>query len=245
MEHIINLKNKINSMLLSLLLYSLLLTLLLLMLMNINLYSQIASPNLIYPEKGQVFEYSPTEFIWNKVPNATMYNIQITTDVTFLKINQNFDIDDIHIDTIYYPSKQLITYTDTLYFWRVNSKDANNTSAWSNIRFFTTGKKDNIYENIKYSGLSVNIYPMPVESASTISISINNDINLSKSVTVVKLYLFDSNAELVGKLGELQVVEPINELVITASNYSSGVYTLLLVNEKSEILSIMKIIIKK
>jgi photosystem II stability/assembly factor-like uncharacterized protein len=73
---------------------------------------------------------------WNAVSNAATYRLQMSTDSTFAG---SLWTDDSTLTTL---SSQVGPGYLTLYFWRVNARNAGGTSAWSSVRRFTTVAQD-------------------------------------------------------------------------------------------------------
>ena len=212
----------------------------LLILLKTNLYSQIQllSPTLIYPAHQQGFEFAPTEFRWSKIQNAQFYGVQITTDVTFKNINPSVDIDrGFVMDTFLIPTSLII---DTIYFWRVSARTWDITGEWSLIRYFITGDKINVYEKMN-SQTNLSVAPMPINDHAKIIINSENSV---RNFNSIKIYLFDINGQLVAQLGEyIYDYNEITEINFDASRYNSGVYTLFVMNENSQIIAVKNIVI--
>ncbi len=72
------------------------------------------------------------DLIWNAVTGATTYRLQIAT-------TSDFSICVIDDSTLVLPSKSVQSLLqNTVYYWRVNSKNAGGTSAWSDGWSFKT-----------------------------------------------------------------------------------------------------------
>jgi hypothetical protein len=194
------------------------------------------SPTLIYPAHKQPFETTPTEFTWTAVSDAVDYNLQITTDVTFMDFNFYQDVNQKSLNDTSFIFTNL--RLDTMYFWRVAAKNNDTTSEWSFIRMFLTGVKDKIFEKWN-SNNDINIYPMPINDIATISIN-NNNNNIG--LVSGQLALFDNNFNLIS---QIEISNITNEIIFDATKYCSGIYTLIIMNEKTEIIAAKEIIITK
>jgi hypothetical protein len=193
-------------------------------------------PTLIYPAHKQPFETAPTEFIWNAVSDAIDYNLQITTDVTFMDFNffQDVNKNSLNDTTFTFNNLRL----DTMYFWRVSANNNDTTSEWSFIRMFLTGVKVQIFEKWN-SNNDVNISPMPINNIATISFH-----NKSNNIDFIngQLLLFDNSFNLIA---QIEISNIANEIIFDATKYYSGIYTLIIMNEKTEIIAAKEIIISR
>lgn len=219
---------------------------------NSNFQSQANLPqtNLIEPKKNATFVETPTKFSWNKVQNAEFYEIQISTDVTFMNFNSESDIGrDNFSDTTYNVPPVLLL--DTMYFWRVAAKNSetpandsvNNYWENSEIRMFKTGVKSSIFENKKFD-FPVSIFPMPIQNQANIRFNANEN---SIFPAEIKIFIFDSGGKLVGKLKDLSTKNSVNsqfiDFKIDVSQFQSGNYILFFMDENSKIISAENIII--
>lgn len=69
---------------------------------------------------------------WSSTSGAVTYRVQVSTDPAFASVF----VDD---STLTAPGISIQSLaTSTLYYWRVNGKNASGTGTWSTIRFFTT-----------------------------------------------------------------------------------------------------------
>jgi large repetitive protein len=90
-----------------------------------------AAPILVFPADGAIDVPLYTTLLWNKVPAAVSYNVQVASSSSFgapLIVNATIP------DTARYVGSGL-TYSNT-YYWRVRTKSAIDSSAWT-IRRFT------------------------------------------------------------------------------------------------------------
>jgi hypothetical protein len=91
-----------------------------------------ATPNLVSPQDGATSLPTDTvRFKWNASNGATAYQLQYSTDSTFLTMVVKLD----NIDTTLTVSG---LSNNTTYFWRVNASNAGGTSSFSPYRRFTT-----------------------------------------------------------------------------------------------------------
>ncbi len=92
---------------------------------------EIYPPTLVSPVSNANTTATLQSFSWNSATNATSYRLQISTDSLFGSLNLN----QVLTDTTYIWSNFASNAT---YFWRVQAFNNNYTSAWSEIRKFTT-----------------------------------------------------------------------------------------------------------
>ncbi len=209
----------------------------------------LPTPGQIIPEQGADVKTLRPEFIWSSVSTASYYSFQLTTDVTFLNLEDNIYtiIKNNLIDTAYITEVELLP--DTLYFWRVSARTSPaNTSIqekWSSIRYFKTPKNSGIFSNFN-SQLEIKIFPNPVVEIAQINI---NNLKNNRDHNRFFLYLFDMNGSLIEKIDDskTRVIVPTANKI---SNYSqnifslnceklqSGIYTVFLFDEKNKILAV-------
>ncbi len=90
------------------------------------------TPTLVAPLNGALSQSTNPTLIWNLVPGANTYRLQVSTSNTFAA-------------TIYDDSTRTVTSqaisgltVGTTYYWRVNSKTSGTASAYSDVWSFTT-----------------------------------------------------------------------------------------------------------
>ena len=90
------------------------------------------TPTLVAPVNGALNQATNPTLIWNAVPGADTYRLQVSTSNTFATTVYN--------DSTRTSTSQPITGLTiaTTYFWRVNSKISGGTSAYSDVWSFTT-----------------------------------------------------------------------------------------------------------
>ena len=90
------------------------------------------TPTLVAPLDGAVDQAVNPTLIWNSVPGANTYRLQVST-------TNNFATTVYNDSTLTSPSEGISGLAvGTTYYWRVNSKNSGVTSAYSNIWSFTT-----------------------------------------------------------------------------------------------------------
>jgi photosystem II stability/assembly factor-like uncharacterized protein len=91
-----------------------------------------ATPTLAFPPDSAVNQPTKLTLSWDPSTDAETYHLQLSTTPNFLTTV----IDD---STITMTSRQIGPLAnDTKYYWRVKAKNIGGTSAWSEIRSFTT-----------------------------------------------------------------------------------------------------------
>ena len=91
------------------------------------------TPNLVSPTNGATGQSTSLTLRWNRIPGATSYRAQVSTEATF---TTGLLVDDpAIIDT----TKPLSGLNEgVMYFWRVNASSAGGTSDYSPTYSFTT-----------------------------------------------------------------------------------------------------------
>ncbi len=104
----------------------------------------LKATNLLTPINNQFNVNQKTSMTWEAVTNASKYQLQISTDSTFVKITEK---DTITTSTTY---ANISNYnTNTIYYWRVKVFGTNNNSFWSGINKFFTSLPSPTFTNIK------------------------------------------------------------------------------------------------
>ncbi len=106
-----------------------------------------SSPILSSPSNGATGVAVSTTLSWNTSTGANSYTLQVSKNSAFTEILHHLDL----TSTSYSLSG---LSNNTLYYWRVQAKNANGSSSWSNIWSFTTISANNtVIAN--FSGSSV------------------------------------------------------------------------------------------
>ncbi len=94
----------------------------------------LQAPSLILPVQGAVniSPYPPPMFIWNSVSDATGYHLQVALDTGFTSLVVN--------DSVLHDTNRTVGEVGYLasYYWRVRALNPAGTSAWSEVRNFST-----------------------------------------------------------------------------------------------------------
>ncbi|MCL4868882.1 MAG: S8 family serine peptidase [Anaerolineae bacterium] len=102
---------------------------------NLNLYAAApAAPTLVSPANGATGTSLTPTLVWNAVPNATSYNLQVATDPGFTNI--------VYSNTVVGTSDTTTTLNiNTTYYWRVQAVNVCGTGVSSATFNFTTGQE--------------------------------------------------------------------------------------------------------
>lgn len=92
----------------------------------------IGVPSLVSPANNSFDQALAGNLSWNAVAGATSYDVQLASDVNFNTIV--FSQNDVNIVNVAYAGLN----TNQKYYWRVRAKNADGTSAYSNVFAFTT-----------------------------------------------------------------------------------------------------------
>ncbi|MBI4548141.1 MAG: choice-of-anchor D domain-containing protein, partial [Ignavibacteriae bacterium] len=91
------------------------------------------APVLVSPANGDTNQPTTLTLVWNQVPTAKSYRVQVATDSNFAA---GIFLDD---STVVDTTREVTGLaTDTTYYWRVNAKSPGGTSLWSKVWKFRT-----------------------------------------------------------------------------------------------------------
>ncbi len=90
------------------------------------------TPTLVSPANGSVQQATNPTMVWNAVPGATTYRLQLSTSNSFA--TRVYDDSTLTSNSHQIPGLTVAT----TYYWRVNSKIAGGTSTYSTVWNFTT-----------------------------------------------------------------------------------------------------------
>jgi len=88
-------------------------------------------PTLLFPANSAIGVDTIVTLRWNRIPNATRYYLQLSTDSTFTNSTQQFTV----TDTSHTRSG---LSGNTMYYWRVQTRDSVRFSSWSPSKKFET-----------------------------------------------------------------------------------------------------------
>lgn len=186
---------------------------------NVAAYGSLPStPTLLSPADGATGVALTVTLDWSDVSLATTYGAQVSPNPNFT----SFVLNTAGLSTSSYtfPSQSPLT-NNTTYFWRANASNGLGTSAFSLVRFFTTGLVGiiNTQEIPLVFKLHQN-YPNPFNPGTKIKF----DIPVSASSGMIELAVFDVNGKEVKRLLNTEYTAGIWELELDASELPSGVY---------------------
>ncbi len=89
-------------------------------------------PTTVSPANGATGQQLSLSLVWNQVPQASWYSLQLSTDVGFAAI--------IFSDSTVTDTTRAVSglANGVLYYWRVKAKNIGGVSAWSSLSGFTT-----------------------------------------------------------------------------------------------------------
>jgi len=88
-------------------------------------------PALVSPNDNAIEISKDTTLVWNAVPDAASYRIQLSPDQTFASRIYDSSVTSVSINVYGLAS-------NVKYFWRVNATNVSGTSNWSSVWNFTT-----------------------------------------------------------------------------------------------------------
>jgi hypothetical protein len=174
------------------------------------------APSLVAPSNGSgSVSLTPTVFVWNSIPSADSYGLQVDNDPLFGSpaINQSG-----------LPNTNYSTYSlgsGTTYFWRANASNAGGSGPWSDIWSFTTtgAALDPLSEALPSEYGFAQIWPNPFNAATTVF------FRLQKHQDVV-LNVYDLSGRLVLELLKGSFPAGEHQFQWNASLLPSGLYLL-------------------
>jgi len=92
----------------------------------------LSVPSLVSPANGAANQPTIITLVWNSVPDAQYYRLQVST-------SSSFPASGIYDSTFSTTARQINIFSPNVsYYWRVSALNAYDTSDWSNIWSFTT-----------------------------------------------------------------------------------------------------------
>ena len=187
---------------------------------NVAAYgSTPAAPTLISPADGATGVILSPTLDWSDVSLASTYGVQVSTNPNF----NTFIINTSGLSTSTYTfSPQSPLINNTTYFWRVNASNGLGTSAFSLVRFFTTGPVGiiNTQEIPTVFKLHQN-YPNPFNPVTRIRFDLPANSVIGSGLELV---IFDINGKEVKRLLNTEYAAGIWEIDFDATDLSSGIY---------------------
>jgi len=97
----------------------------------------LLAPMLYSPENGSTDQHTHITLIWTSVPNAAMYEVQVSTNSTFSSIAADDSL--ILGDSATISTTITSLSTNTTYYWRARAMNSASVSVWSSVWHFSTG----------------------------------------------------------------------------------------------------------
>jgi hypothetical protein len=150
----------------------------------------IAMPSLVSPANYSIDIPISGILNWNKVEGAVTYKVQLSDDTKFN--NLIFEKDNINDLFSNYPD---LSYNKQ-YWWRVNAKNANSESDWSEIWNFRTLNPSGFEDNLKNpASIKISYYPNPCISKLSVDIELlisdNTSIIIYDELGIERAKLYD------------------------------------------------------
>lgn len=117
--------------------------------------SWLPPPGLISPKDGVVGQSTDPTMVWQAVPGASTYNIQVSSSV-------NFDADLIECTGLPSPRFSVVGLNPfTEYFWRASGTGLTGTGSWSETWRFITGDYTMALDE---TATRLQLYPLPAST---------------------------------------------------------------------------------
>lgn len=191
--------------------------------------SPVAAPILISPPNGSTLLPLTPTLDWNDVFNSTTYKVNISSDSNFniIKVDTNIIISQVTIA----PGKLDPT---TKYYWRARAGNVGGYGPWSVTWNFTTGLSgiNSISSIIPKEFKLYNSYPNPFNPVTHIKFDIPKPKNNTKSIYVT-INIIDITGKYISKVLNEYIFPGQYELMWDASNFSSGIYFVVLQTEEN------------
>ncbi|MBE2217286.1 MAG: T9SS type A sorting domain-containing protein [Ignavibacteria bacterium] len=187
---------------------------------NVAAYGSVpAAPTLVSPIDGATGVILSPTLDWSDVSLSSSYGVQVSTNPNF----NTFILNTSGLSTSSYtfPPQSPLT-NNTTYFWRANSSNGLGTSAFSLVRFFTTGPVGilNTQEIPAVFKLHQN-FPNPFNPVTKIRF----DLPANSAIgSTLELIIYDVNGKEVKRLLNTDYAAGIWEIDFDASDLSSGIY---------------------
>ncbi|MBN8571767.1 MAG: T9SS type A sorting domain-containing protein [Ignavibacteria bacterium] len=175
----------------------------------------ISPPSLVSPTNGQQGVLLNPTLVWNSVAGRTGYSFIVSRSSSFT-------------DTVYTNTSDTTNYTlptnlleiNTLYYWKVRSRDSVGYGIYSSPRSFRsrlTGVLNNISEIIPAEFKLFTNYPNPFNPTTKIK------FDLPKNSSV-KINIFDITGKMINEIINMNLNAGSYETEYNGANLSSGIY---------------------
>ncbi len=132
--------------------------------------TEVIAPALEYPADGEQLEVFHPVLIWNEVPGAVYYKVQVSTNEEFL--STVIDTSEITETSFFTGDLE----ANTVHYWIVAAVGVNDKIEWSDPWQFTTGNVSSV--NDHYSESDFKLHPNPAKNY--IILSLQNSINIEE-----------------------------------------------------------------
>lgn len=172
--------------------------------------TNLKSPELTSPENNAENQPLNLYLKWTRPNGAERFHCQVAKDELF----ENIISDNENLSN---NQQGLVNLSpNTVYFWRVKSKNSETESKWSEIRSFKTQEGTSVTELTTIR--EIKIYPLPAKDILNVEINV---ISISK----IELILFDLAGNLLTQHNFISVPNHLN-VKLDISDISSGFYIL-------------------
>lgn len=178
------------------------------------------TPKLVSPENAVGLFDNNADLQWTKSSYSTSHQLQISKSIGFEQDSIILDINNI--DTTFYKIRDNKLKPNSQYYWHIRGTNAKGVSPWSETRYFLTGGKTSVEDNISSQ---VSIAPNP--SNEIFHIILPYDFNM------IGIDLFDLNG---------RYIATYKNTNLNLENMPDGVYNIIIKYENHQI---SKQIIKK
>jgi hypothetical protein len=179
----------------------------------------LSPPNLIYPANNAINLPVQLLFQWEAVPGATSYEFNLSDASNFSNIIRGV----VTSSTNYLMTDALDP--ETIYYWRVRSRNADGTSDWSTVFHFTTVKQG--------PGVPQLVYP--VSAAEQIPTNVTLQWRPSGSGTVLRYHLqVATNDSLFGPLYDLNSITSTTYTITNLQHFRTYYWHVSAINDSGE-----------
>lgn len=171
-----------------------------------------AQPQLVMPQDGASGVDADAVLVWDPVPRATAYHLQIATDDAFSSII----VDEAALTDTSYVATGLAG--GSTYYWRVRAVGSAGTGAFSSpYRFATATSVGTDSEDLPKTYALEQNYPNPFSASTTIRFELPEPAH-------VRLAVFDLLGREVARVADQEYAAGHYEVAFDASGLSSGTY---------------------
>jgi hypothetical protein len=136
-------------------------------------------PELLSPPQGATGVSGRVELVWQAVPGAETYDLQVSKDNLYSQWDVVIDEEGLTGTRYRMPGDTL--ELETRYYWRVRSNGPGGTSDWSRNGRFTVGDASDVNDCF-YDDVFVEVFPNPVYEIATLDIIVNKNEYLTLKI---------------------------------------------------------------